>query len=64
MFSVIFSVKIHALTMLRPCAKSDFSSLHSVPIDLESENKAEAEAHIGVFAMPYNYCDYTHNYES
>lgn len=50
--------------MLRPGAKSDYSSLHSVPIDLESENKAEAEAHIGVLTMPYNYCDYTHNYES
>ena len=65
MFSVIFSVKIYALIMLsQPCAKSDYSSLYSVPINLESENKAEAEAHIGVFAMPYNYRNYTYDYES
>ena len=50
--------------MLRPCAKSDYSSLHSVPINLESEDKAEAEAYIGVFAMPNDYCNYTYNYES
>ena len=63
-FLEIFSVDIHALTMWRPCTNSDCSPLYSIPIDMESENKTESEAHIGVFAMPHDYCDHLHSDES